>query len=135
MEIEINNPIELKMSVLESEDRLPSIKLLVEIVIKHLTGTSCYNANDIWVDCTHWDKFTNKLNILGDNTQEIALLNSLSEGFQIKIISTPEGYKFELFCKEPDMGSGLFELRYSKNIDEDELGAIKQRFDNFPRWW
>jgi hypothetical protein len=35
----------------------------------------------------------------------------------------------------PYRWTGLIELKYSKNIDTNEMAAIKQRFNNFPRWW
>lgn len=135
MEIEIYSPIELKLIVLESEDRLPSIKLLVEATITHPTGTSGYNANDIWIDCSQWDKFTIQLSKLDRSSDEKASLISMSEYFQISIGKHIDAYMFQLTCKEPETGSGSLELRYSKEMNSDEFVTLREKFIEFPKWW
>ena len=66
-EINIERPINLKMSLIESEDILPSIKLRVEIVIINLLNKSTYEANDMWFKSTDWDKFSADLLRVNNN--------------------------------------------------------------------
>ncbi len=135
MKIKIDKPLDLRMSLLESEDRLPSIKMLIEVNIVHPTGTASYTAEDIWFDCTQWDKFVNELSKLYTGIDEMALLKSLSEYFEIRVSKAKNVFLFELICKEPDTGNGILECKYYKNIESEELGIIKEKFGEFPKWW
>src|SRR6202000_2279313 len=108
MEIEIKQPVEIKMQLIETDDRLPSMKFKVDVFIKHPTGIASYTASDIWIDCAQWDKFVTDLSKLHISSHETALLKSLSEYFCIKVNASNEKILFELFCKEPDTGIGRF---------------------------
>ncbi len=135
MEIKLQTPIDFSLKMLESENRLPSMMMFADIQIAHPTGTACYKASDIWFDCLKWDEFADQLKKLSGEVNEIALLNSLSGHFQIKIETAKGIASFTVICKEPDLGDGGFEFSYFKNIDFDDLANIKRRFLEIDKWW
>ncbi len=72
------------MEVLEKDSYLPSFKIHMCCTIKHPTGSIVYDANDIWFDCTQWDKFIDQLSQLNEQ-QGSATLSNLSDYITICI--------------------------------------------------
>jgi hypothetical protein len=135
MVVNIKTPIEVNMELLETEDRLFSMRMKVDIKIHHPTGVFIYKANDIWFKCSTWDEFIQILGKLVRDNDESAELSSLSGDFKIKVTVENNSHLFELLCKEQEIGKGNLELIYRCEINTDELYFVKREFDAFPKWW
>lgn len=51
-DIDIGWPISLKTELLELENHMPYIRMGVQIITNHATGSFSYNAVDLWFECT-----------------------------------------------------------------------------------
>jgi hypothetical protein len=133
--IEINGPIYIVMDVLETEDRLPSMKMDLKCKVRHPTGDLSYHANDIWFSCGEWDAFEMAFGKIINRNKGEAILQDLSELFIFKINIEEKVCKITFSCKEWIIPDSSVVLSGHLNVDKSELDAIKDSFSNFPKWW
>lgn len=136
--INIEQPIILKMDIIEVDAYIPSIKMKVDVKMFHPSGFFQYQANDIWFESSEWDKFTNSLiALLSLNSDvEYACLKDMSEYFKIYLLhKSVDQYQFKFSCEEPDMGQGLTKINFTCFINKELLGQWAYTFQNFPKWW
>jgi hypothetical protein len=133
-QISIEKPVEVSISVTEKDDYLPSFKTTIKCRINHPTGILIYEADDIWFQCSVWDKFIERLSTVNE-VNGLATLANMSEHFIISIGSKDKQLYFEIKCKEVISNTGTINIDYSTKIDLDSLDSIKRAFNELDKWW
>jgi hypothetical protein len=131
----INNPVNLKLEVIEIDDYLPSFKVFIEFLVKYPSGLLKYEAENIWFQCSNWDSFLKQLNLINKGTVNEIILHDMSEYFSFKLQNSKGEYYMTISWVKTDNGFGSIKVEYSKSIDGDTLSLIKEKFIEFNKWW
>lgn len=136
-EIEIRIPISIEIDTIETDSYLPSFKVNVKLEIKHPTGYFSYQANDIWFECSEWDKFIVGINTLNSKNSITLKLSDVSEYFNVTFIRDNSGETlFKVSINEPFSGvNGEGFISYQSKIDRNTIDIISNSFQDFNRWW
>lgn len=130
MDIKISTPIQVTLELLESDDRLPSVKFRFGLETSRMAN-SLHCSGEIWITCSAFDCFLNGL--LGDEGS--SRLASIDEGFLFEILKNDDGSLLRWSWRLD--GSFSFSMRsyVEMPIDDDEISVIRNIFDSFPKWW
>lgn len=132
-EIQIKKSVKLEMSLIESEDHLPSIRMDVKLEIDSISLFSYRRS--VWFDCDQWDSFHKNLHRMSEGHDAEARLSDMSENINIRIVARGKRTELAIECKESNPKTGEMSLSYKNMIDAEMLFEIKENFDNFPKWW
>jgi len=132
MEIKIEQPIALHLEVFETDDRVPSMHVKVQIVVSQFQHTCRYDGA-FWIECASWSRFSDSL--LDSSWQE-AVLQDMSGYFMLVLRRTDKAMQLIWKFVKTDVGNGReMSVAFSSEIDDDMLGKIKREFLCFPVWW
>jgi len=130
MDIKISAPIQVEFDLLESDDRLPSVKFRFFVDTARM-ASSLHCSGEIWITCSAFDCFLSGL-VEGERPSRLA---SIDERFLLEIVENDRGI---FFCWSWKL-EGSFSFSTSSfveiPINEDEISAIRNVFDSFPKWW
>ncbi len=132
LEITFEQPMSFHMEVVESDDRVPSMRVETKIVVLQFQHTVTYQGA-FWIECSNWSRFTDALN---NPLAHCAELQDISGYFTLKICN--EGGKRVLSwdLRKFDLGAPRqTSVTFSAEIDDEMLGRIKNEFSEFPMWW
>ena len=132
MEINILQPIELHLEVIEIDDYVLSMRVNLRIIVPLFQHVHRYEGA-FWIECAMWDKFTDALH--ASPLQE-AVLKDISGYFSLTLRRTEEGVLFIWESAKTDIsGYRQMNATFSSKIDDDILGKIRNEFLSFPNWW
>ncbi len=132
MEIEISQPIGLRLEVVETDDRVPSMRVNAQIVVSQFQHTCRYDGT-FWIECASWDSFTDSLRA---SSWQDAILRDISGYFMLALRKTDGGLLLAWEFGKTDVGSNRqMKIAFSSKIDDDMLGKIREEFLEFPAWW
>lgn len=133
LEIKIEQPFGLRMEVVETDDRVPSMRIEAKILIEQFQHTLSYRGL-FWIECAAWSRFVNGLHDVGAKP---AVLNDMSDYFSLKVSENPSG-KMTLsweFRKSDVGGCKQAMAAFSSAIDDAMLSRMLEEFAEFPAWW
>lgn len=132
MEIEIEQPIGLRLEVVETDDRVSSMRVSAQIVVSQFQHTCRYEGT-FWIECASWDEFTDSLRT---SSWQEAALRDISGYFMLALRRTDEEVLLSWEFAKVDVGNNRrMKIVFSSKIDDDMLGKIKSEFLDFPAWW
>lgn len=132
MEIEISQPIGLRLEVVETDDRVPSMRVNAQIVVSQFQHTCRYDGA-FWIECASWDGFTDSLRA---SSWRDAILQDISGYFMLALRKIDGGLCLTWEFRKTDVGTNRqMEVAFSSKIDDDMLGKIREEFLGFPVWW
>lgn len=124
-EIKINYPISFDLSVIETDDRIPSFKIELINDLSELTGEFKF-IHRYWVSNESWDKFIeNPFNGLED-LDGVKRFLLMQKNIDIYIFEI--NMSFKATSKEV---SNV--IRYTLNTEEKII--LVNKFEDFLRWW
>lgn len=137
MMFEIRDPLNLSLSVLELDDRIPSFMCRLHLINNHPTGSLAFNADDIWLTCEAWDIFIKELKQLLAGEVACASVASMGNGFVLGISHLARGSEYTLSIRiaEPETGFGSIKTLLEHKIDNDLVSVIARKVTDFDKWW
>ncbi|SFL23562.1 hypothetical protein SAMN04488518_12517 [Pseudovibrio ascidiaceicola] len=134
MDLEIQRPVYLGMSIEEIEmERVPSIRMATSIKAHHPTGVLDYTVNDLWFECSEWEKFIRNVRKLYSLEEaEEASLSSMSEEFNL-LVRVSENKRVADFMVSLNE-RGLISVKIETSVALDEVGVIADSFSNAKFW-
>ncbi|MDU6434745.1 MAG: hypothetical protein E6556_18610 [Pantoea sp.] len=127
MDIEITNPINLTLDVVELDEHIPSMKFNLTVQVNKFSYISMVNAQ-LWIECKCIDEFIN--NIQGGNT---ALLNDMSGCFELLL--NPSQNMLEWSCTKQDLEGYVTVSKGREKLTDEAKSAIYIAFNDYPKWW
>jgi len=127
MDIEITNPINLSLDVVELDEHIPSMKFNLTVQVKKFGYSSMVNAQ-LWIECRYIDDFINKLQ--DGNT---ALLNDMNGCFELLL--NPSQSLLEWSCAKEDLEGYVTVSKGREKLTDESLNAIYAAFNDYPKWW
>lgn len=132
MKIEIQQPIELRLEVVETDDHVPSMRVQVQIVVAQFQHTCRYDGS-FWIECANWDAFAQSLRT---PIAEGVALRDMSGCFMLVVQKIDGRLSIALKFAKSDLGSNRqMNFAFASEIDDDVLAKIKDEFLEFPAWW
>ncbi|MCW3405631.1 hypothetical protein [Escherichia coli] len=77
MDIEITNPVNIKLDVIEFDEHVPSLKFSVSISVEKFGYKAEVNTH-FWIECQCFDKFVSCM-----NCGELAILKDMNDSFEL----------------------------------------------------
>lgn len=133
MKIEIEQPVSLRLEVIDTDDHVPSMRVDAKIVVTQFQQVFSYGGT-FWIECASWDGFTQLL--LAPLGEEIAL-RDMSGYFTLALCRTNDGLSLVWKYAKEDVGNNYrkLEVAFTAAIDDDMLAKIRDEFREFPVWW
>lgn len=115
-----HTPLSLRLQVLETEERFPSVRCQVTCTVRHPTGKFTYEASDVWFESHHIDHFITELDHLTRGTGAEARLHDLSEAFVLTLARRdPRRTTLALSIFEPSPEGAEARMSLTTNVDHD----------------
>jgi hypothetical protein len=132
MQIEIEQPISLRLEPVETDDHIPSMRVNAQIIVSQFQH-SCRYEGTFWIECAQWDNFTNALRV---SSWQDAVLQDMSGYFLLALRKTDNALLFIWEFVKSDIGlNRQMKIGFSSEIDDDMMGKIRDEFFDFPAWW
>lgn len=127
MDIEITEPINLALDVIEIDEHVPSMKFNALIKIKKF-GYSLVLNKEFWLECQCIDVFINNL-----NNGRSATLKDMNGCFELRL--DPASKEMEWLCAKEDLDGYVTMTKGREKLTDSAKTAIQTAFNNYPRWW
>lgn len=131
MEINIERPFRLGFSVIEFDERIPSMRMQVAASAQQFGHRFEYQGA-LWFACSNFDSFVTNL---ASNDAGEARLTDMSDYFTLQIRSTSEDHEVSWEMSRGDLIGGKATILFKSPIDEDVLAHLKSEVGKFERWW
>ncbi len=128
MDIEFFRPIRISLDVVESDDRLPSVKFKCEVESNAFSESFLYRG-EVWIACKDFDIFSQNLGRVS------CQLTSLDGLFSLEIVQAADRDGFRWSRRKESIVGAVVEMKYESSLTRDEISAIKNSFDSFAKWW
>lgn len=127
MDINIDGPIRVSLDVIEFDERIPSVKLLVDVLAEKF-GCSVSVNTTCWVECTAFDSFVDLL-----RAGKTALISDMSNDFSLAVDS--ERSKLVWSYARTDISGNVMRAGGEELLVEGAKDRILLAFENYPKWW
>lgn len=132
MKIEIKQPLELCLEVVETDEHVPSMRVQARIVVAQFQHMFRYDGF-FWIECANWDKFTQSLR---SPSAEGMALRDMSDCFIFSIQEIGGCLSIALELAKADLDdSRQTTCTFISRLDEDVFAKIQNEFFEFPVWW
>jgi len=124
-EIKIYDPVNLELSIIEIDDRIPSFKIEIRIFLSELKGESRLIVT-FWVSNESWDRF------IEDPYEGLV---DFDETIRLLLIQGEIGYYFfEVNTSFQTITKGIYSI-LRLTIKEEEKNVLLDKFKNITKWW
>ena len=127
MDINIDNPVRLFINVIEFDEKVPSIKLLVDVLAEKF-GCSVSVNTTCWVECAVFDSFVGLL-----RSGQTALISDMSSDFSL-VVDVERGKLAWSYGRE-DVNGNVVRAGGEDILAEGAQDQILLAFENYPKWW
>ncbi|WP_248793316.1 hypothetical protein [Escherichia coli] len=127
MDIEITNPVNIKLDVIEFDEHVPSLKFSVSISVEKFGYKAEVNTH-FWIECQCFDKFVSCM-----NCGELAILKDMNDSFEL--ILNPVAGVLNWSCMKEYINGGISLSKGSEKLDDAAKQSILRAFNDYPKWW
>lgn len=127
MDIEINDPVNITLDVIELDEHIPSMKLDVTIHVRKF-GYSANVNSQIWIECQCFDAFIDSVRV-GD----VAVLKDINGLFELLL--NPEHGWLEWLCEKEDLDGYITSAKGRERLTDESTRALYEAFNDYPKWW
>ncbi|EON0723546.1 hypothetical protein ACNC2Q_002317 [Escherichia coli] len=127
MDIEITNPVNIKLDVIEFDEHVPSLKFSVSISVEKFGYKAEVNTH-FWIECQCFDKFVSCM-----NCGELAILKDMNDSFEL--ILNPVAGVLNWSCMKEDINGSISLSKGSEKLDDAAKQSILRAFNDYPKWW
>ncbi|MFP2409353.1 hypothetical protein ACLEVB_18340 [Enterobacter ludwigii] len=127
MDIEITNPVNIKLDVIKLDEHVPSLKFSVSISVEKFGYKAEVNAH-FWIECQCFDQFVSCM-----NCGELAILKDVNDSFEL--ILNPVAGVLNWSCMKEDINGGISLSKGSEKLDDAAKQSILRAFNDYPKWW
>lgn len=127
MDIEITNPVNIKLDVIELDEHVPSLKFSVSISVEKFGYKAEVNAH-FWIECQCFDQFVNCM-----NRGKLAIFKDMNDSFEL--VLNPVAGEFNWLCMKEDINGGIAISKGSEKLNDAASQSISHAFNDYPKWW
>jgi hypothetical protein len=120
------------MEVVETDDRLPSMRVETEISVSQFQHTLSYKGA-FWIECGAWSRFAKALGSLPKGS---AMLADMSGYFTLKLYEQAGKLRLSWAFRKEDVAGAMTAMStVSAEMDDSMLARMRSEFSDFPVWW
>ncbi len=127
MDIEINDPINIILDVVELDEHIPSMKIDITIRVKKFNYSSDVNSQ-LWIECECFDKFIDNM-----RRDDLALLKDMNGVFELRL--NPSQGWLEWSCVKEDLDGYITSAKGREKLTDESKRALYDAFNGYPKWW
>ncbi|WJV55550.1 hypothetical protein PCO85_09265 [Prodigiosinella aquatilis] len=127
MDIEIHDPVNITLDVIELDEHIPSMKFDVTIHVRKF-GYSADVNSQIWIECQCFDVFIDSMRV-GD----VAVLKDMNGLFEL-LLNPAYGW-LEWSCEKEDLDGYITSVKGREKLTEGSGKALYEAFNDYPKWW
>ena len=127
MDIYIECPIRVSITVVEFDERVPSMKFSVEVFVEKF-DCSMSIKKTCWIECAIFDSFIKSLRCGRD-----ARIEDMGKEFSLFVDAGNSQLIWS--CTKEDIASNTIAASGEEVLLEGAKERILQAFEGYPRWW
>jgi hypothetical protein len=127
MDIKIDSPIRVGMSLLEFDDRIPSIRFFLELSVEKFEFSFSIKMS-CWIECAVLDTFVDML-----KRGKVARMQDMNNDFCL-IVDCENNRLFWSSVKS-DVSGNAINTGGEEALADGATSKILQEFENYPKWW
>jgi hypothetical protein len=132
VKIDFKQPLSFALEVIETDQRIPSMRVNVKVVVAQFQNTCNYEGT-FWIECMIWDSFVKSLH---GPFEEAVTLRDINGCFLISLQQIDKHLNFVWqFAKTDVGGDRQMKIAFTSEIDDEVLSRIRSEFLEFPVWW
>jgi hypothetical protein len=113
-------PITIFLSLLEKEERLPSLHVDVGIEVRRLSHLGSYRGQ-LWFESSDWGLFVRNV---GSQSAFEAVLHDISRNFELFVNRDARSYTIKIVCSSPQSTAISFRQEYEWEASEEEVAGL-----------
>jgi hypothetical protein len=134
-DIKIREPFNIEIQILEFDNKLYSVKLLLNYFVLFFQERLIEISNQIWIECKVWDDFILQVYKMKMGESKTAKLHSMSDEILIELFNKNEKFLFVLYCNKLVDSSIKIENLISSSINTEQLSYLYEQLNSFEKWW
>lgn len=127
MDIEITNPLGIKLDVIELDEHVPSLKFSVTITVKKF-GYKAEVNSQFWIECQCFDEFISCM-----KSGKLASLKDMNSSFEL--VLNPVSGHIDWLCMKEDINGSVCISKGREKLDNAARQSICSAFYDYPKWW
>jgi hypothetical protein len=127
LDIEINDPINIILDVVELDEHIPSMKVDITIRVNKFNYSSDVNSQ-LWIECECFDKFIDNM-----RRDDLALLKDMNGVFELRL--NPSQGWLEWSCAKEDLDGSITSAKGREKLTDESKRALYDAFNGYPKWW
>ncbi|NHB63692.1 MULTISPECIES: hypothetical protein [Morganellaceae] len=127
MDIEIKNPINITLDVIELDEHVPSMKFNLTIRVDKF-GYSLDVNMQLWIECQCFDSFIDNL-----RRNDIARLKDMNGAFELLL--NPVQDLLEWSCAKENLDGYITSAKGREKLTDESKCALYEAFNDYPKWW
>ncbi|WP_434672570.1 hypothetical protein [Pseudomonas sp. R1-15] len=127
MDIKIDSPIRVGMSLLEFDDRIPSIRFFVELSVEKFEFSFSIKMS-CWIECAVLDTFVDML-----KRERVARMHDVNNDFSLVVDC--ENNRLLWSSVKRDVFGNAINTGGEEALANGATSKILQEFESYPKWW
>lgn len=134
-DIKLREPFNIEIQILEFDDRLYSLRLLLNYFVFFFQEKLIEINNQVWVECKVWDDFILQMFRMKMGESKFAKLYSMSDEIIMELFERDEKILFVQYCNKLVNSSTKIESSISLSINSEQLEYLYEQLNSFEKWW
>lgn len=127
MDIEISNPVNITLDVVELDEHVPSLKFSITVRVKKFGYSSEVNTQ-LWIECQSFDCFIDSM-----RRSETAVLEDMNNFFELSVDPVQGWLKWS--CTKEDLEGNIASAQGKEKLTDQSIGVLYEAFNSYPKWW
>jgi hypothetical protein len=120
--VEIKLTEAVNLSLLEIDDRLPSMKFSIDIEIEKISSVIKYASQSVWVAVEDWKTWIDRVKKI--DSYKYATLVTLDKDLTIKISKSKNDFSCLIQCLNDSISKPVFNLEISDFVDQKNMADL-----------
>ncbi|MGB4774161.1 MAG: hypothetical protein WBP45_03230 [Daejeonella sp.] len=133
--IEIKDPLDLKIEFLEFDERQYSIKLFLNYFVVVFQKKLIEINNQLWVECKMWDEFILNIYKMKIRESKVAKLYSMSDELILELFKEEDSFSFILHYNRYVNPNVNINSSISSTLNVEQLDYLYRHLNSFDKCW
>jgi len=127
MDIEIHEPLDITLDVIELDEHIPSVKFNITIRVKKF-GYTLEVGSQSWIECQCFDDFIENM-----RKGEIACLKDMNGFFELRLNSVQSCLEWS--CAKEDLNGYITSAKGKEKLTDESARSLYEAFNDYPKLW
>lgn len=133
-DIEIKEPFDIKIRILEFEERDSSINIQMNYFMVSLQDKIEIN-NFVWIKYSSWDNFVSQVYNITKGNCIAATLEDMSDNIIFQINQEGQKTALVLHCNKETISGIIVKSSIKACLDKEQLSVLYGKLNSMDKWW